>query len=114
MTLIDLDEIEFEQFDCRDEGAEEAKFVNYVSEEQLRAMPVIDPVRRGEWVTTVDTSYTKPGCIAIRKKCSGCDKIGAIDIVPKDAWEAWFKDNWCPVLPNFCSDCGLDMRKVVE
>ena len=115
MKLIDLDAIEFEQFDIRDDTWEEDEpvLVNYVSEDALRAMPVIDPVRRGAWITAVSPSYTHPGKVAVRKVCSECNHIFTIDFFKSDEWDQWYKDHWEPERKptNFCEECGADMRK---
>ena len=110
MTLINLDEIEFEPFEFfdTDDGTPETRY--YVSEEALRKMP--NMARRGEWITKTQTHrYAEPDMIWAWKECSECGCQSKLLHVSKTEWNRYYKNNWNPKLPNFCEECGADMRK---
>ena len=69
MKLVNLEDAKYEEF------FEDGELKNYVSEERLNEMPIIDaePVKRGEWVDDfVILKYTRPDEIISYKKCSNC------------------------------------------
>lgn len=103
MKLINLEDVYYEVF------SEDGELKNYVSEEALNEMPVIDaePVKRGEWVDDSETfKYTAPDEIWTYKRCSNCRRIQALSRFKIDEWEEWHKDHWNPILPTYCCDCG--------
>ena len=103
MKLINLEEVNYEEF------FEEGEFKNYVSEERLNEMPLIDaePVKRGEWVDDfVILKYTRPDEIISYKKCSNCGYKQVVNTFKIIEWEEWYKHHWNPKLPTYCCECG--------
>lgn len=103
MKLINLEEVKYEVF------LEDDEFKNYVSEETLNEMPVIDaePVKRGEWVDdSTIYKYVHPDEITVYKRCSNCGYTEAIATFKIAEWEEWHKDHWNPNLHTYCRDCG--------
>lgn len=103
MKLIDLEEVYYEVF------FEDGELKNYVSEEALNEMPVIDaePVKRGEWIDdSIVYQYTHPDEITVYKRCSNCGYKQLINSFKIVEWEEWHKYHWNPKLPTYCCECG--------
>lgn len=103
MKLVNLEDVYYEVF------FEDGKLRNYVSEETLNEMPVIDaePVKRGEWVDdSIIYKYTYTDEITVYKRCSNCGYKEAIAQFKITEWEEWYKTHWNPKLHTYCGECG--------
>lgn len=103
MKLVNLEDVHYEVF------CEDGEFKNYVSEETLNGIPVIDaePVKRGEWVDdSTIYKYTSPDEISVYKRCSNCGYKEAIAHFKIVEWEEWHKNHWNPKLHTYCGECG--------
>ena len=103
MKLVNLEDVYYEVF------FEDGELKNYVSEEALNEMPVIDadPVKRGEWIDdSIIYKYVNPDEITVYKRCSNCGYKEAIATFKIAEWEEWHKNHWNPKLSTYCRECG--------
>lgn len=103
MKLVNLEDIYYEVF------CEDGELKNYVSEDALNEMPVIDaePVKRGEWIDDFEIfKYSSPDEIWAYKRCSNCRHLQTLNRFKIVEWEEWHKYHWNPNLPTYCCECG--------
>ena len=111
MTLIDIETLEYEPF-----MLENGETVDYISSTELWKAPKIDPVNHAEWTFETLTFGHNPSTIYIQHNCSHCGRRGRTERFDVIDWEAYHKNRYKPVRPNFCPDCGykMDLRDLYE
>lgn len=107
MKLIDIEQLDFEPFNFGDD--ENPEILNYISEEDLRNAPEVDPVKHAGWIVKATPMYTETEKISVASYCSNCNTLGHVDVVPGDLWEMGYKDSYSPKRNNFCGNCGRKM-----
>lgn len=107
MKLINIEELTFEPFNFGDDENPEIR--NYISEEDLWNAHEVDPVKHAGWIVKASPMCIETGRVSVTSRCSNCNHLGYVDILPTDLWEAGYKDSYNPKRDNFCEECGCKM-----
>jgi ribosomal protein L33 len=112
MFLIDIENLDYEMFNFGDDT--EPVIVNYISEENLRKAPRVDPISHAGVIIEIHRSFSTPEKLHVTGYCSNCNEIVSVDMVPEDLWEAGYKDTYKPNNRKYCSNCGHKLDKEVN
>ncbi len=75
-----------------------------------------DFVNHAEWIVKVSRFTSDSENVHVHNRCSCCDGLDKVDILPRAIWDAGWQASYKPKLSNYCRDCGskMDLRELYE